>query len=458
MNYHWSYYNIDEKFENFHIIFNTKTSAVIKINNEVYQQIQDLITHDLDKIIDNNLALLTDKGFLVSAETNEFLEIKERYLKNFYDKNRLNLTILPAEYCNLTCPYCFIYNYAGCFLNEKLEKDIINFVKKRILTRDIKKPFYARINWYGGEPLLGKDKILNMMKEIKSFIDLQNTQNSDKHIFLESSIITNGVLLSPDLFINLLRCGVNIFQITFDGGKKYHDKTRCDKKGNGSFDTILHNLKLIKKLPLNDKFIFSIRINFMKNSLNSIYPLIDLLADIIGSDKRFMIYCRPVYNFETSRDSIETVESEIFSIEEGLKVQKELSEYISEKTNSSTKHSLLDSLLPYTRQSWCFEDNDYSFIVGANGNIYKCDTLIGDQKFSIGTLKNGDIAINNNDSFWIKNIFELEEFKNCLSCKLLPICFGGCKRNKADGNSGCFFDVTFIRNNIREYIKKGGEK
>ena len=45
-----------------------------------------------------------------------------------------------------------------------------------------------------------------------------------------------------------------------------------------------------------------------------------------------------------------------------------------------------------------------------------------------------------------------------MPCKLLLICFGGCKRYKIGGNTECYFDESFIRKNIREYIEKGGEK
>lgn len=453
----WSNYNIDEKFNDFHVIFNTKTSAIIKIDNNTYNQIQQLIQSNNNKFDNDNISLLLKKGFLITCN-NEFLKVKERYLKHYYDINRLNLTILPAEYCNLVCPYCFIYNYGGFRLSDTLQNNIISFIKTQILKSDLEKPFYARINWYGGEPLLEKERILNMMKEINSFILSQNKTRTNRKIILESSIITNGVLLSPSVFLDLLNNQIKIFQITFDGGKEFHDKTRSSKNGTGSFDKILNNLKSIISLSLDEKFAFSIRINFMKNSLNSVFPLIDLLSEIVGDDKRFMIYCRPVYNFETARDSISTVESNIYSLDEGLKIQEQLAQYISKKLNKNTEASLLDSLIPFTRYSWCFEDNNYSFIIGANSDIYKCDTLIGEKKFSIGKINDDGEITDNSNSFWMKNIFELKEFEKCWNCKLLPICFGGCKRNKLEGNNDCFLTEKLIRNNIREYIEKGGEK
>lgn len=425
MCYTWSRYNIVEKIDDYHIIFNTKTSAVIKIDNSNYEQIFCCIKkQSFDGFNQNNLTMLINQGFLVEKSKDEFQLVKARYLKNFYDKNRLNLTILPAEFCNLTCPYCFIYRYAGCSMNEELEKSIIRFVKNRFSKRDKDKKFYGKINWYGGEPLLGKNKIIALMQKINKIVETENLSAGANKIILTSSIITNGVLLSPDTFKLLIENGVSIFQVTFDGGKEYHDLTRCDKNGIGSFDVILQNLKDIINLNLETEFSFSIRIIFLKNNLQSIYPLIDLLADYIGNDKRFTIYCRPVYNFETSRDSISSVESDIFSIKDGLKVQKELSKYISSKTKIKKESSLLDYLIPYARESWCPEDNDYSYIIGANGNLYKCDTLIGENRLSIGTLVDGDIELLNKDSPWIKNIFELKEFEKCMPCKLLPICFG----------------------------------
>ena len=87
MKYRWSYYNIDEKFDNFHIIFNTKTSAVIKIINNIYDQIQESFSHNYVDKNEDNLSLLLKQGFVIPLEINEFSNVKERYLKNFYNKN-----------------------------------------------------------------------------------------------------------------------------------------------------------------------------------------------------------------------------------------------------------------------------------------------------------------------------------------------------------------------------------
>lgn len=42
MKYGWSFYNIDENLGGFHVIYNTKKSAVIKIKKYVYQRVDTL--------------------------------------------------------------------------------------------------------------------------------------------------------------------------------------------------------------------------------------------------------------------------------------------------------------------------------------------------------------------------------------------------------------------------------
>lgn len=48
---------------------------------------------------------------------------------------------------------------------------------------------------------------------------------------------------------------VKSFQITVDGGQKYHDKQRILKNGNGTYERIISNLLLIQEMIPSDIFI-----------------------------------------------------------------------------------------------------------------------------------------------------------------------------------------------------------
>ncbi len=450
MKYKWSYYNIIEIINKDVIIYNTKTSAIIKINKDIYNYINSFFNESTNNLEnDNNFKLLVQQGIIIDDSLNEKEFVKNKYLTNFYDKQKLNITILPIESCNLTCPYCFIYNYSKTIISDTLSDDIFKFIKNKVDARDKSKKFLLKINWYGGEPLLKKSFILSFMEKINEYISYENKNNTEKNsIKVVGTIITNGVFLNSKLFVDLCKVNIRSFQITFDGGKEFHDKTRCDINGNGSFDIIINNLKEI--VNVNEKFLVSLRINFMKNSLNSVKPLIDTLKSIIKQDERFTIYCRPVYNFKTARDDINKVKNDILDIDEGLRKEFEFANYIQDKNFNK-----LHQALPIARNCWCVEDNDYSYIVGANGVVYKCDTLIGDKKFSIGKFVDGNYIPNETNKKWTLNIFQLNEFSKCYDCNLLPICFGGCKRNVFEHGKSCFITENQIRESLIECLKRG---
>lgn len=145
MKYKWSYYNIIEIINKDVIIYNTKTSAIIKINKDIYNYINSFFNESTNNLEnDNNFKLLVQQGIIIDDSLNEKEFVKNKYLTNFYDKQKLNITILPIESCNLTCPYCFIYNYSKTIISDTLSDDIFKFIKNKVDARDKSKNFYLK--------------------------------------------------------------------------------------------------------------------------------------------------------------------------------------------------------------------------------------------------------------------------------------------------------------------------
>ncbi len=358
--------------------------------------------------------------------------------------------MLPAEFCNLACSYCFIYNYREKKMNQVVYDSVIKYLYNKVQnTKDTKKKKIL-ISWYGGEPLLMKKEIIDFMQRLqKKFLGIAD---------IEANIITNGYYLSEDCFRELYENRVRTFQVTFDGAKEAHDVTRRLKDGSGgTFDIIMNNIKSIKKLVTDDmKFEFSIRINFMKNTYKAIFELIDQLSEIIDGDNRFMIYCRPVYNFKTERDTINDIKSNIFTIEEGLEIQTKFTLYISKKLKQKEMIRSISDYLPLPTVRWCGEDSLSNMIVGYDGSIYFCDTLIGDEQFCIGHLtEDGEVDFNNNSIKWRKNIFDMEGMDKCKKCKCLPTCMGSCKRERIylKQNTPCLYKEEDIYKYMQIYYE-----
>lgn len=447
--YKKSRYNLIQKLDDgCGILYNTKSGSIIEVQNEEYVSVQKILEDVNNNVTSDTFRVLLEEGFIVKKDKDELQEVKDKYLNNFNSNNHLNLVLLPAEYCNFTCEYCFIYKYGGTSMDESIYSSIKKYIKKRYLKdRSTSTPYYVNIGWYGGEPLLKKQDIITFMRSLKS-------EFSEFNIRFTSSIITNGYYLDKETFEQLLDVGIDTFQVTFDGPKEYHNLTRRTRDGRGSYDILIKNLKdILKNLGSNQEFEFSLRINFLRTYKNEVYGLINELVDIVGGDERFFIYCRPVYNFETTREDIKEIECDIYNTEEGLTYQKDFTDYISKKRNSKKVIRMINDFLPLPTTSWCSEDNKYSAIIGANRKVYYCDTLVGDDSVSVGELTfDGDIQYNEIGEEWMKPIFDYENIEDCEKCRLLPVCMGSCKRNRVEGNSTpCLFDESFIKNLIKEY-------
>lgn len=447
--YKKSYYNFTNTVDNGDmVIYNSRTGAVAVVENENRENILGILDNPENKEEEEFFAPLKDNGFLVDTEEDEYAKIREIYEHEFNRKDTITVVLLPAEICNFTCEYCFVWNYGGQIMSRRVYDNIKKYIHRKIdEAGDIGKKIDLRISWFGGEPLLERETIKSYMKEI-----IDEFSDTCK---VRSDIVTNGYYLTYDLFQELLDLDIRQFQVTFDGAKEDHNKTRCLKNGEGSFDVITKNLKeIVSKVPKEENFNFAIRINFMKHTYKKIFGLIDELKDIFNGDKRFYVYCRPIYNFETKRDTISVLEDNIFSIEEGLKVQTEFTLYIIQKFNEKGHERSINDYLPMPTPSWCSEDNRHSVIVGADGSIYCCDSLVGDESVSNGKLlDDGTIEFKPSSEVWTTSIFDSATFDKCSKCKCLPACMGSCRRERLQEftDTPCLFTEKSITETMKKY-------
>ena len=115
------------------------------------------------------------------------------------------------------------------------------------------------MTFFGGEPLLN----LPVMYELADRM-WHATQARDLPMYV--NIITNGLLLTPDVVDRMLPYGLNGIKITLDGDKDTHNRMRPLRGGQGTFDRIVENIrKVAGRCPI------AIGGNFDESSVES-YP------------------------------------------------------------------------------------------------------------------------------------------------------------------------------------------
>ncbi len=304
---------------------------------------------------------------------------------------RFSLIILPTEKCNLNCIYCYEKKYLGK-MEEKVVQGIKNLINNRINELEV-----LEVSWFGGEPLLAK----SVINQISSFIvDLKEKYNF-KYI---SSMTTNGYFLDFYTASELVKNGVNRFQITFDGNKDIHDKIRVKNNGDGSgtFDKIWQNLINIKNSQLNLTIL--LRIHYSPDTYFKLDNFIDILNSNFGNDLRFIFLFRSIQNYNNLNMCT-------FSFSEDQNVRVLLEKKI------NNKKQLFDSI-DDGASLMCYAAKPNCLIIRPNGEINKCTIAFDDDKNKVGLLTDsGKITFNkDNFSYWIRGIESLDN--KTLACPL----------------------------------------
>ncbi|MFC1898081.1 radical SAM protein [Candidatus Cloacimonadota bacterium] len=436
-----SNYNIVSTSENSVLLYNTKTgffASVKEINSDVILNGLEKPDEIQDEEIRRNLL---SGGFILPIEKDEFEEIKTYSLNSINNVNNMKLTILPTESCNFNCPYCFIYNKRGLSTSKNVYNAILKLIEKSATDN-----FSLKISWFGGEPTLEKKAIINFSKRLNKLSKEKGFQS------LKYEMITNGYLLSLEDFISYYELGVKSYQITLDGFGSDHNETRFLDNGDGTFDVIWENMKKIK--DLKGDFEIIVRHNFLKNRYENSRKLLAEFITEFGNDSRFSIYFRPVYNYSQKDNEIAKISNDICGQKEGLFLQLDLdNRFLKQKKKSA--NNILNLPLPMPTPSWCDSERNF-FVIGADGKIFKCDSYIDENDKHVGhLLDSGEIKYNNRLKLWDhKEFFEDKANSKCFKCKMLPICQGGCSRQRVEGNSTCFWTESIIKQVMIEHHKK----
>lgn len=143
------------------------------------------------------------------------------------------------------------------------------------------------ISWFGGEPLLASSIVLDVGRHAFNLCEQHGVK-------FGAGLTTNGYLLAPELFNELISIGHNDYQITLDGDEEWHDKTRVLANRRPTFQRIWSNLETCRSAP--GKFSIMLRLHVHRENVESVKRLYDMLKASLLGDPRFTVYFHKVSN------------------------------------------------------------------------------------------------------------------------------------------------------------------
>ena len=399
-------------------IYNSFTKAYMKVGSEqILPEIGNSI--NLENIQIAQYQSIKDNGFIVDESKDEISELKYIFNKNYFSENTLSIALMPSMACNFSCPYCFEGPYRDSEVNPMYFP-----ILKRYAMKNFKYYNHVDVNMFGGEPLL-------FFKEMLDYLNYVAKLSQEFKFKYSCSIITNGSLLTCKVMNALVAHHCNSMQITLDGCKRTHDKTRCFHNGQPSFDLLVNKINNVVGPFLEQSEInFALRFNLLNNDIDEVKK--SLLLFEHKYREYISVFFRNVYDtscFEGNNRNSENDYVELLDYAKSLGYKIMYNQYFARSCEacSDTNFGYITSDLSFWK---CLNAKDCHEEFGKVGQILEDGTI----KFEAKKLFHW---------YRVANCFENEK---CLNCSQIADCLGGCIAYcSANGTRKCSnFNLTSL--------------
>lgn len=193
---------------------------------------KNIQTNDFANIPENSNLYneLIEGGFAVDNDKNEIEAVKSLSNNIINDEELFHLIINPTLSCNFKCWYCYETDKPKEFMDGNLIHKVKLFIKKQAQERK-----FLQISFFGGEPLLGHKHI------VKPLIEFAKEITAQTGCKLSVGFTTNGFLINDSLISFWSKNNVTRIQITLDGNKELHNRTRFPYASCDTYSVIIQN-------------------------------------------------------------------------------------------------------------------------------------------------------------------------------------------------------------------------
>lgn len=391
--YHWMSDEIDG--DGTRILIHTLYGTIHTLSSCEVNQILRLKSGDVN--IDNKfIDELIKYQFWVEEkkEQQSFVDLANMTLERQEQNQEIKEIVFIISYgCNFNCPYCYEKEFKTD-KNKQLSKEQVDKALK-LFGNSVK-----YISFFGGEPFLPSHK------EIIQYI-VSKTQ--DKNY----TAMTNGYYLEEYLDI-IPEEQISFVQVTLDGDKNIHDKTRVLHNSGETFDKIMNGIDKAIKMGIHIK----IRMNISEDNITSCISLRKkMLTKYSNSLLSFELYPLFQNNYRTNDKLSDYIINDDFQLLSNHKLNN-----INETTDSGLpiEKKILNGRAFHQIVSHCEAHSTKRFL-DPYGDIYSCILSVGWKNAKIGTyFPNYKL---DKDSIIYRNILKINE---CYECKFALICGGGC--------------------------------
>lgn len=282
-------------------------------------------------------------------------------LRDSLSPNRLHLIVMPTEACNFRCVYCY-----ESFRLRRMEPGVVQGIKG-LLSRRAPGLRWLQIGWFGGEPLLARDIMEDVLDHVAGL------RNEHPAMRFASDATTNAWELTPVVLERLARRGLTRFQVAFDGPREWHDRKRVRPGGRPTFERVWGNLAACRGSSAN--FRMMVRLHVSAENLDSMGIFLDEYQREFGSDPRFELYIRGLSRLGGPNDAALPVLEE----REGRRIIEGL------RREAAARAIRLADMGP--EAAVCYAARANSFLIRADGRVNKCTVALEHPSNQVGWIR-----------------------------------------------------------------------
>lgn len=397
----------DRGLPNHLIAFNTRSRKSVLLTTDDWKAINEGRSVGRGSVEDRAIGQLLKSGHIVDTHADEFQSWREQ----FENERRAPPAIFPlltvTTACNVGCTYCYESGVSYKNMGPEVVTAVLAWMRERVVVDGVKE---INAGLFGGEPLLVPNVLFSLMEGFRSLSDQTGVTGS----FYSSS---NGILLTNTLASRLAKLGLAQIQISLDGSPAMHEVRRPLKSGAAAFSKVVEGIDIaIDNIPS-----VTIKINFDRQNLRDAVFVLDEIVKRKWSNSVSVKLEAIAHQFPNSRVSHDARHV----IEPTSPAMANAYAYL-RRACAEREISVTDDTAHTTP---CMFTSEHGVIIGPDGSIYKCISLVGRTEFAVGNVLNDDYA----GLEYARQMSVDDKLAPCLAerCKFLPVCAGGCAYESA---------------------------
>jgi uncharacterized protein len=417
-------------------MMNTFTDAQLLVSSDVPRLIERVARgHEaLNEEERATIATLVENGFIVGSRDEETTALQQYFRDVREDTEQVRVTVLTTLQCNFACDYCFQgdhgdYNKFAEKMSLETAARVVAWIAERL---DEVRPQKFVLTLFGGEPLLNLPVAYYLAEQCH---ELCKARGINQGI----SLITNGLLLTPEVVGRLNPYGLYGVKVTIDGDRDTHNRMRPLRGRQGTFDRIVENVRQVAHLvPI------TIGGNFDESSVDSYPALLDFLREQEFADKIAKVNFKPIIkSFAPATPKgmipLTVVGDGVKPLNGTCMTSAGAGAGASKGSSVCDSCHFVDEKMAFLRSETrkrgfptpdgvhmgpCEIHRRHAYTIGPDGALYACPGFTGAATESTGHIDGREDTWRQAAAERFDHLSPLKE--ECGDCSFIPVCGGGC--------------------------------